>query len=114
MLSDRLSNFVSKLLTAISPRLSSFYQEVGHRHRLIRCYDLREVSQHMQNDYYVLAHEQAAKERAELRAQIEKLLARDGKLEKLLDCLKEFFPVEASASIQQAEPEARAQEHVGA
>lgn len=47
----------------------------------------------MQNDYYVLAHEQAAKERAELRAQIDKLLARDGKLEKLVDCLKEFLPV---------------------
>jgi hypothetical protein len=47
----------------------------------------------MQNDYYVLAHEQAAKERAELRAQIEKLLARDSKLEKLVDCLKEFLPV---------------------
>lgn len=47
----------------------------------------------MQNDYYVLAHEQAATERAALRAQIEKLLARDVKLEKLLDCLKEFLPV---------------------
>lgn len=47
----------------------------------------------MQNDYYVLAHEQAAKERAELRAQIDKLLAREGKLEKLVDCLKEFLPV---------------------
>ncbi|HEY1578561.1 MAG TPA: hypothetical protein VGF82_15955 [Terracidiphilus sp.] len=50
----------------------------------------------MQNDYYVLAHEQAARERAELRAQIEKLLARDTKLEKLVECLKEFLP-EAAA-----------------
>jgi hypothetical protein len=46
----------------------------------------------MQNDYYVLAHEQAANERAELRAQIEKLLARDTKLEKLVEILKEFLP----------------------
>ena len=46
----------------------------------------------MQNDYYVLAHEQASRERAELRAQIEKLLARDSKLEKLVEVLKEFLP----------------------
>ena len=67
----------------------------------------------MQNDYYVLAHEQAASERAELRAQIEKLLARDGKLEKLLDCLKEFLPVaEGTAPIEhQSAPEAPVQEH---
>ena len=50
----------------------------------------------MQNDYYVLAHEQAARERAELRAQIEKLLARDTKLEKLVECLKEFLPEPAA------------------
>jgi len=48
----------------------------------------------MENDYYVLAHQQASKERAELRIQIDKLLARDGKLEKLVDCLKEFIPGE--------------------
>jgi hypothetical protein len=68
----------------------------------------------MQNDYYVLAHEQAAKERAELRIQIEKLLARDGKLEKLVDCLKEFLPpAEAteSAPDQQHEQEEHAPEH---
>lgn len=53
----------------------------------------------MQNDYYVLAHEQAAKERAELRAQIEKLLARDTKLEKLVDCLKEFLPEPAAVEV---------------
>jgi hypothetical protein len=46
----------------------------------------------MENDYYVLAHQQASKERADLRIQIDKLLARDGKLEKLVDCLKEFIP----------------------
>lgn len=46
----------------------------------------------MQNDYYVLAHEQAGRERAELRAQIEKLLARDARLEKLVDVLKELLP----------------------
>ena len=46
----------------------------------------------MQNDYYVLAHEQASRERADLRAQIEKLLARDSKLEKLVEVLKEFLP----------------------
>jgi hypothetical protein len=48
----------------------------------------------MENDYYVLAHQQASKERAELRIQIDKLLARDGKLEKLVDCLKEIIPGE--------------------
>jgi hypothetical protein len=46
----------------------------------------------MENDYYLLAHGQASKERADLRVQIDKLLARDGKLEKLVDCLKEFIP----------------------
>jgi hypothetical protein len=46
----------------------------------------------MQNDYYVLAHEQASRERADLRTQIETLLARDSRLEKLVDCLKEFLP----------------------
>ena len=46
----------------------------------------------MENDYYVLAHGQASKERADLRVQIDKLLARDGKLEKLVECLKEFIP----------------------
>jgi len=45
----------------------------------------------MENDNYVLAHRQASKEREDLRILIEKLLARDGKLEKLLDCLKEFI-----------------------
>ena len=53
----------------------------------------------MQNDYYVLAHEQAAKERAELRAQIEKLLARDTKLEKLVEILKEFLPEAPAAEV---------------
>ena len=46
----------------------------------------------MQNDYYVLAHEQASRERADLRTQIEKLLARDARLEKLVDVLKELLP----------------------
>jgi hypothetical protein len=48
----------------------------------------------MENDYYVLAHQQASRERADLRVQIDKLLVRDGKLEKLVDCLKEFIPGE--------------------
>ncbi|HEY2467921.1 MAG TPA: hypothetical protein VGI45_08765 [Terracidiphilus sp.] len=67
----------------------------------------------MQNDYYVLAHEQAAKERAELRAQIEKLLAGDGKLERLLDCLKGFLPVgeETASAEHQPVSEVAAQEH---
>lgn len=51
----------------------------------------------MQNDYYVLAHEQACRERAELRTQIEKLLARDSKLGELVECLKEFLPQTAVA-----------------
>lgn len=72
----------------------------------------------MQNDYYVLAHEQAAKERTDLRAQIKKLLARDAKLEKLVDCLKEFLPeAEAAAPVSEHQPDAaeqpepQAQEH---
>lgn len=67
----------------------------------------------MQNDYYVLAHEQAATERADLRGQIEKLLARDVKLEKLLDCLREFLPVaEGTAPAEhQSASEAPVQEH---
>ena len=56
----------------------------------------------MENDYYVLAHQQASKERADLRAQIDTLLARDGKLEKLVDCLKEFIP---GAELGEAAPE---------
>jgi hypothetical protein len=56
----------------------------------------------MENDYYVLAHQQASKERTDLRVQIEKLLARDGKLEKLVDCLKEFIP---GAELAEATPE---------
>jgi hypothetical protein len=56
----------------------------------------------MENDYYVLAHQQASRERAELRIQIDKLLARDGKLEKLVDCLKEFIP---GAELTGANPE---------
>jgi hypothetical protein len=55
----------------------------------------------MQNDYYALAHEQAGKERADLRTQIETLLARDARLEKLVEVLKQLLPeppaVEASA-----------------
>ena len=53
----------------------------------------------MQNDYYVLAHEQASRERTELRVQIEKLLARDAKLEKLVECLREFLPEAISAEV---------------
>lgn len=53
----------------------------------------------MQNDYYVLAHEQAAKERVELRAEIERLLARDTKLEKLVECLKDFLPEAAAVEV---------------
>ena len=57
----------------------------------------------MQNDYYVLAHEQASRERADLRTQIERLLTRDSRLEKLVDCLKEFLPEPA--------PEVHADDH---
>jgi hypothetical protein len=46
----------------------------------------------MQNDYYVLAHEQASRERADIRSEIDKLLARDTKLEKLVECLNDFLP----------------------
>ena len=68
----------------------------------------------MQTDYYVLAHGQAANDRAELRAQIEKLLVRDAKLEQLIEILKEFLPgaepVEASAAAgHEPAPEAHAE-----
>ena len=66
----------------------------------------------MQNDYYILAHEQASKERGEIRAQIESLLARDEKLKKLVECLNEFLP--ASESVAQDEPHAAEQEHAHA
>lgn len=71
----------------------------------------------MQTDYYVLAHGQAANDRAELRAQIEKLLVKDAKLEKLIEILKELIPtpepVEASAAVQHepATPEAHVDNH---
>ncbi len=51
----------------------------------------------MENDYYVLAHGQASKERADLRVQIEKLQVRDRKLEKLVDFLTEFLSDSAEA-----------------
>jgi hypothetical protein len=68
----------------------------------------------MQTDYYVLAHGQAANDRAEIRAQIEKLLARDAKLEQLIEILKEFLPaaepVQASAAAgHEPAPEAHAE-----
>jgi hypothetical protein len=53
----------------------------------------------MQNDYYVLAHEQAGRERADLRTQIENLLARDAKLEKLVDVLKQLLPEPPTAEV---------------
>jgi len=71
-----------------------------------RCYDPpKDTKQSMtQNDYYALAHEQAGKERADLRIQIETLLARDARLEKLVDVLKDLLPqqsaVEAHADNQ--------------
>jgi peptidoglycan hydrolase CwlO-like protein len=69
----------------------------------------------MQTDYYVLAHGQAANDRAQLRAEIEKLLARDAKLEQLIDILKEFIPAQdpaeasAAASHEEAASEAHAE-----
>ena len=53
----------------------------------------------MQNDYYILAHEQASKDRAELRVEIEKLLATDAKLERLVECLKELLPETSPAEV---------------
>lgn len=52
----------------------------------------------MQINYYALAHEQAANERAEVRAQLEPLLVRDVKLESLLIALKDLLPVERPAA----------------
>ncbi|MBS1801961.1 MAG: hypothetical protein JST28_01270 [Acidobacteria bacterium] len=57
-----------------------------------------------QNDYYALAHEQASKERADIRTQIDTLLARDARLEKLVDVLKDILP-------QQSAVEAHADNH---
>ena len=67
----------------------------------------------MQNDYYVLAHEQASRERADLRIQIEKLLARDAKLEKLVDCLKEFLPEAVPAEMHAESHNGHHHEHNG-
>jgi len=64
----------------------------------------------MQNDYYILAHEQASKDRTELRAEIEKLLARDAKLERLVECLKDFLP-EVHAETHHPEGHNDGQEH---
>ena len=58
----------------------------------------------MTNNYYALAHEQAAGERAEVRAQLEQLTARDGKLEKLVEALQALLP-------QAAPVEAHGEEH---
>ena len=64
----------------------------------------------MQNNYYALAHEQAANERAEVRAQLEELLARDAKLEKLIGALKDVMPAEAVIA-EQAAVDAHAEPH---
>jgi hypothetical protein len=57
----------------------------------------------MQNNYYALALEQAANERAEIRAQLEPLLVRDVKLESLLIALKDLLPAEGPAATHFAE-----------
>jgi hypothetical protein len=67
----------------------------------------------MQNDYYVLAHEQASRERADLRVQIEKLLARDVKLEKLVECLKEFIPEAVPTEVHAEAHDGNYHEHNG-
>ena len=68
----------------------------------------------MQTDSYALAHEQAENERVEVRAQIEQLLARDAKLEKLAMALKEVLPAEESnAAGQEPEHHYDAPEHQG-
>ena len=66
----------------------------------------------MENNNYVLAHQQASKEREDLRIQIEKLLARDGKLEKLVDCLKELVP-EAELAATPERHQAGSDDHSG-
>lgn len=57
----------------------------------------------MESNYYELAHGQATAERVELRAQIEHLLARDGKLERLLEILTEFIPAREPIEAHAAE-----------
>ena len=57
----------------------------------------------MESNYYELAYEQATKERVELRAQIEQLLARDGKLERLVDILAEFIPAKEPVEVHQGD-----------
>lgn len=54
----------------------------------------------MPNDYYVLAYEQASKERLEIQAKIDDLIARDEKLKRLVECLVEFLPAETTAAAQ--------------
>jgi hypothetical protein len=68
----------------------------------------------MESNYYELAHEQATKERVELRVQIEQLLARDGKLEKLLDILTEFIPAKEPVEMHQGDGHATADGHTPA
>ena len=53
----------------------------------------------MQNDYYALAHEQASRERADIRTQIDTLLARDARLEKLVDVLKDILPQQPAVEV---------------
>jgi hypothetical protein len=57
----------------------------------------------MQSNFYALAHEQAENERAEIRTQIEQLLARDAKLEKLVNTLKEVISFDEPAAQPVAE-----------
>lgn len=64
----------------------------------------------MQNNYYALAHEQASNERAEVRAQLEELLARDAKLEKLIGALKDVMPAEEHVA-EQATGDVHAEAH---
>ncbi|MDE3202086.1 MAG: hypothetical protein KGN79_14320 [Acidobacteriota bacterium] len=48
----------------------------------------------MSDNFYSNAYDQAANERSAIRAQMELLLARDAKLERLLEVLKDLLPTE--------------------
>ena len=57
----------------------------------------------MSSNGYQLAFEQATTERIEIRAQLEKLLARDEMIDKLLECLTGLLPEQDASEPAPAE-----------
>ena len=63
----------------------------------------------MSDNIYDSAFEKANTDRAGIRAEIEKLMARGDKLDKLIDCLKEF--VSEHATVASAAPDSHGHDH---